>query len=117
MRHFERLSSLKVHCEPTLFKTVAGLPYRQFAVDFQRRPLIDGFIRRDIRLEGHVVGYQVHMTDPRNIAHDKKVASDKTSHGEDVAQGSDQTPQPGRKPHMEHHASDPEAGSEADPID
>ena len=57
------------------------------------------------------------MTDPRNIAHDKKVASDKASHGEDVAPGSDETPQPGRKPHMDHHASDPETASEAAPND
>lgn len=46
------------------------------------------------------------MPDPRNVAHDKKVASDKASHGEEVAPGADETPQPGRKPHMEHHASD-----------
>ena len=46
------------------------------------------------------------MTDPRNIAHDKKVASDKTAHGEEIAPGADETPQPGKKPHMEHHAAD-----------
>jgi hypothetical protein len=54
------------------------------------------------------------MTDPRNIAHDKKVASDKVAHGEDVAPGADETPQPGRKPHMEHHAGDEADVSEAD---
>jgi hypothetical protein len=46
------------------------------------------------------------MTDPRNVAHDKKVASDKAAHGEEVAPGADETPQPGKKPHMEHHAAD-----------
>lgn len=46
------------------------------------------------------------MTDPRNIAHDKKVAHDKEAAGDEVAPGADETPQPGRKPHMEHHASD-----------
>ena len=56
------------------------------------------------------------MTDPRNIAHDKKVASDKAAHGEEIAPGADETPQPGKKPHMEHHAADDtEAG--ADPTD
>lgn len=46
------------------------------------------------------------MTDPRNIAHDKKVASDKADRGEEIAPGADETPQPGKKPHMEHHAAD-----------
>lgn len=56
------------------------------------------------------------MTDPRNIAHDKKVASDKAAVGEEIAPGADETPQPGRKPHMEHHeGDDTEAG--ADPSD
>lgn len=46
------------------------------------------------------------MTDPRNIAHDKKVQQEKKHRGEQVAPGADVTPQPGRKSHMEHHASD-----------
>jgi hypothetical protein len=46
------------------------------------------------------------MTDPRNVAHDKKVQQAKKHRGEEVAPGSDQTPQPGKKTHMEHHASD-----------
>lgn len=46
------------------------------------------------------------MTDPKNVAHDKKVQQDKQDHGQEVAPGADETPQPGRKPHMEHHASD-----------
>jgi len=54
------------------------------------------------------------MTDPRNIAHDKKVASDKAAHGEEIAPGAEETPQPGRKPHMEHHAGDDAEMSEAE---
>lgn len=46
------------------------------------------------------------MTDPRNVAHDKKVAHDKESAGEEIVPGADEIPQPGRKPHMEHHAGD-----------
>ena len=46
------------------------------------------------------------MTDPRNIAHDKKVQQEKKHRNEDIAPGADKTPQPGKKTHMEHHASD-----------
>ena len=46
------------------------------------------------------------MTDPRNVAHDKKVQQEKKHRGEDIAPGADATPQPGRKTHMEHHSSD-----------
>jgi len=49
------------------------------------------------------------MTDPRNIAHDKKVQQEKKHRGEEIAPGADETPQPGKKPHQEHHAGD--AGS------
>jgi hypothetical protein len=57
------------------------------------------------------------MTDPRNVAHDKKVQQEKKHHGQEVAPGSDQTPQPGKKAHMEHHASDAtKAPDEALPV-
>ena len=46
------------------------------------------------------------MTDPRNIAHDKKVQQEKKHHDEAIAPGADKKTQPGKKPHMEHHASD-----------
>lgn len=46
------------------------------------------------------------MTDPRNVAHDKKVQQEKKHHGEELAPGADKTPQPGKKTPMEHHASD-----------
>lgn len=56
------------------------------------------------------------MTDPRNIAHDKKVKQEKQHHGEEVAPGADETPQPGKKTHMQHHASDkPKLPDEAAP--
>ncbi|RZA11178.1 hypothetical protein [Noviherbaspirillum suwonense] len=51
------------------------------------------------------------MTDPRNIAHDKKVQQEKKHRGEEIAPGADETPQPGRKPHMEEHAKDNDAGT------
>ena len=46
------------------------------------------------------------MTDPRNVAHDKKVQQEKKKHDQEIAPGADKTPQPGKKTHMEHHASD-----------
>lgn len=57
------------------------------------------------------------MTDPRNVAHDKKVHQEKKHSGEEIAPGSEKTPQPGKKPQMEHHASDVEkAPDEAAPL-
>jgi hypothetical protein len=57
------------------------------------------------------------MTDPRNVAHDKKVAQEKKHRSEEIAPGSDKTPQPGKKTHMEHHASDaPKLPDEAAPV-
>lgn len=46
------------------------------------------------------------MTDPRNIAHDKKVQQEKKHHKEEIAPDAAKTPQPGKKTHMQHHASD-----------
>lgn len=43
------------------------------------------------------------MSDPRNVAHDKKVIQTKKHHGEDPAEGTAETVQPGRKPEMQHH--------------
>lgn len=57
------------------------------------------------------------MTDPRNIAHDKKVAQEKKHRSEEVAPGTDKTPHPGKKTPMEHHVSDnPKIPDEAAPI-
>jgi len=46
------------------------------------------------------------MTDPRNIAHDKKVQQEKKHRGEEISPDASETPQPGKKPHQVHHASD-----------
>jgi hypothetical protein len=46
------------------------------------------------------------MTDPRNVAHDKKVQQEKKHQGEEIAPGADKKPQPGKKTHMQSHASD-----------
>ena len=57
------------------------------------------------------------MTDPRNIAHDKKVQQEKKHHDEEIAPGADKTPQPGKKTRNEHHASDVAKGhDEAAPV-
>lgn len=42
------------------------------------------------------------MTDPRNVAHDKKVQQEKKNHGEAIAPDAEHTPQPGKKPHLKH---------------
>ncbi len=53
------------------------------------------------------------MSDPRNVAHDKKVMNDKIHHGEDPGAGAAHAPQPGKKtaaaekkhePANHHHA-------------
>jgi hypothetical protein len=57
------------------------------------------------------------MTDPRNVAHDKKVQQEKKHRAEEIAPGSDKTPQPGKKTQMTHHASDTEkVPDEAAPV-
>lgn len=38
------------------------------------------------------------MSDPRNVAHDKTVQHEKKKHGEEIAPGAIETPQPGKKP-------------------
>ena len=54
------------------------------------------------------------MTDPRNIAHDKKVQQEKKHNGEEIAPGADETPQPGRKPHMQPHDKEVDADASKD---
>lgn len=57
------------------------------------------------------------MTDPRNVAHDKKVQQEKKHQGEEAAPGAQKAPQPGKKPAMEHHESDsPKVPDEAAPV-
>ena len=48
------------------------------------------------------------MADPRNIAHDKMVQDEKKQHGEKVAEGATETPQPGRKPKLEEDTGKPD---------
>lgn len=40
------------------------------------------------------------MTDPRNVAHDKKVQQEKKHRGEEIAPGAEHAVQPGKKPHL-----------------
>lgn len=42
------------------------------------------------------------MTDPRNIAHDKKVQQEKKHRHEEIAHDPTHAVQPGRKPRLEH---------------
>lgn len=51
------------------------------------------------------------MTDPRNVAHDKKVLQEKKHNGEEAFPGAEHAPQPGKKPHI---AEVPEADEEKD---
>ncbi len=55
------------------------------------------------------------MSDPRNVAHDKKVLQEKKHHGEDPAVGAAEKVQPGRKPEMQHtHAHEDPATERAE---
>ena len=47
------------------------------------------------------------MTDPRNVAHDKKVQQEKKHRHEEVAPGAEHAVQPGKKPHMAPHTEPP----------
>ena len=40
------------------------------------------------------------MTDPRNVAHDKKVQLEKKHNGEEIAPDAEHAPQPGKKPRL-----------------
>ena len=40
------------------------------------------------------------MTDPRNVAHDKKVQQEKKHRREEIAPGASHAVQPGKKPHI-----------------
>ncbi len=56
------------------------------------------------------------MADPRNIAHDKTVALDKEKKHEPIVDDAAETPQPGKKTALKHHASD-QKPAEADSND
>jgi hypothetical protein len=61
------------------------------------------------------------MSDPRNVAHDKKILHEKQKHGQNPAQGAAHVPQPGKKtahetPHGAHKETElEEAGGHAAP--
>ena len=55
------------------------------------------------------------MSDPRNVAHDKTVQHEKKSHGEPIVADAAQTPQPGKKPTLKHHAKDAKPADDATP--
>jgi len=55
------------------------------------------------------------MTDPRNVAHDKKVQQEKKHHGEEIAPDAEHAPQPGRKPHLKHESESGEAPAASSP--
>ena len=40
------------------------------------------------------------MTDPRNVAHDKKVQQEKKDRHEEISPGAAHAVQPGKKPHL-----------------
>ena len=46
------------------------------------------------------------MPDSRNVAHDKTVRQEKKHRGEPPVPDAAQTPQPGKKPTLKHHAKD-----------
>jgi hypothetical protein len=53
------------------------------------------------------------MSDPRNVAHDKKIIHEKQKHGENLAKGAAHIPQPGKKtareaPHGAHQETESE---------
>jgi hypothetical protein len=44
------------------------------------------------------------VTDPRNVAHDKRVQQEKKHHHQGIAPGADQVVHPGTKSHMAPHS-------------
>ncbi len=52
------------------------------------------------------------MTDPRNVAHDKKVQQEKKHRGEEIAPGAEHAPQPGQKPALKPQESNATNGSD-----
>jgi hypothetical protein len=53
------------------------------------------------------------MSDPRNVAHDKKVIHEKQKQGEDLTKGAAHVPQPGKKTaHEQPHGARQETESE-----
>ena len=55
------------------------------------------------------------MTDPRNVAHDKKVQQEKKHQGEEIAPGAIHAPKPGQKPALKHEDVAPPDGDTPSP--
>ena len=60
------------------------------------------------------------MTDPRNVAHDKKVQQEKKHRHEEIAPGATHAVQPGKKPHLEpvveDKVQDPEGSKDSEQV-
>jgi len=55
----------------------------------------------ECRIRGtFILQTRIPMTDPRNVAHDKKVQQEKKHHGEEIAPDAEHAPQPGKKPRL-----------------
>ena len=54
------------------------------------------------------------MTDPRNIAHDKRVLLEKKHHGIPAGTATTHAPQPGKKPHADPVEPNPNHGPDSD---
>jgi len=53
------------------------------------------------------------MSDPRNVAHDKKIIHEKQKQGENLAKGAAHIPQPGKKTARDgHHGAHTESEAE-----
>ena len=58
-------------------------------------------------------GFERIMSDPKNVAHDKKVTHEKQKQGEDLAKGAAHMPQPGKKTaHKSSHGAHNETEAE-----
>jgi hypothetical protein len=54
------------------------------------------------------------MTDPRNVAHDKKVQEEKNHHGEQIAPNAEHAPQPGKRPPLKQERGTDESSSDSE---
>ena len=55
------------------------------------------------------------MTDPRNVAHDKKVQQEKKHRGEEIAPDAEHAPQPGLEPALKHSGKQDADANEGEP--
>jgi hypothetical protein len=57
------------------------------------------------------------MTDPRNVAHDKRVQQEKKHKHQEISPGAEHSAQPGKKPHMAPKTEPVEGESQTDGAD